>query len=221
MPAFVDTHPSGSILGAGNLYLAPLTTSRTPISYVVTNTAVVALNATTMLLTASPGFTIRKGVVLNFNGVEVITTNSVALTSTATAVGITPAPASITILPATTINPAEILGLQTMGRPRKMNTVDIRSLKSGLGVEKRPVSIEFAFPMAGFVHQTDVAYRDIIGPASMTGNEVYAIFEAADNIRYKGPALIMDTDDPVEVDEIIKFSSTLMFQGIPIRETIV
>ena len=218
---FVDNHPSGSILGAGSLYLAPLTTSRTPVTYTVTNTTAAIVGATTLQLTSTIPFTLRKGIVLTFGVVAVTVTASAPLTTTASAVTVLPLTAAVAAAAtATTINAAELIGLQKMGRPRKMTTVDIRSLKSGLGVEKRPTSIEFAFPISGWVSSTDDCYANIIRPASETGNEVYAIFEGADNQRYKGPALIMDVDDPVEVDKIITYSATLMFQGIPIREAI-
>jgi hypothetical protein len=219
---FTDAHPSGSILGAGNLFLAALTTSRTPTTFTITNTAAAVIGAATLQLSSNVAVTLRKNVVLTFGAVSVTVTAATPLTTVAAAVPVIPLLASLgAAATATTINPAELLGLQKMGRPRKMTTVDIRSLKSGLGMEKRPTSIEFAFPISGWVSSYDDCYSNIVRPASETGNEVYAIFEGADNQRYKGPALIMDVDDPVEVDKIITYSATLMFQGIPTRETIV
>lgn len=202
----------------------------------LTTTAAVVANATTISVTAVAAFLLPLGARITFAGVTVETTAAVTVGTTATNVAIRPAPGAIasaaqstntiaikaspgailTAVASTAFLPTlTLLGVQSVSRPNKSNLISIRSLKSGLGNEQRPTMVDFSMQVSGWVHQRDQAYRRILEPASQQALEVWAEHYSASGRFIRGAAFIADVSNEEKNDDVIKYSGTIGFQGIP------
>lgn len=221
--AFVDNHPSGSILATkARMYFAPLpANSRTPVTHTFTTGAAV-VGATTITLTSTAAASVVKGATLKTSaGLTVVADEAKAfVANAATPLAVKPVEAAIaSAATLTTINERLLRGVQNIGRPAKTNLISIRSMESGLGNEQRPVMIDFNMPVDGWIYQGDEVFGSL-SAAAFSGDEVYVILESPDNERQKGPAIVSNLDRPIKIDDVMKFTVDVIFQGIPIRETI-
>lgn len=223
MSTFVDNHPSGSILATrARVLIAPLPpNSRVPIVRTLSLGAA-TLGATSVAITSTTAATLTAGTVLNgAAGARIVLAADVTLVAaTASTVAVEPLTAAVLAsAPFTTIGAQALKGIQQIGRPGSTNLISIRSMDSGLGNEQRPTMIDFNQPISGWVHQTDTTFA-ILRQAFNLGQEVFAITETPDNERRTGPAIISNLDRPVNIDDVIKFSFDLIYQGIPAVEAI-
>jgi hypothetical protein len=202
----------------------------------LTTTAAVTANATSISVTAVSAYILPAGARATFGSVTVETTAATLIGTTATVVpiraasgGIANAAVSVNTLairPAavavatTTASTAflpllSLLGIQSADAPNKTSLISIRSFQSGLGNEQRPVMVDFSMQMQGWVHQRDQAYLNVIEPAATQSLEVYAEYYSPRGTVRRGAAFIADSGINEKNDDVLKYTFTLGFQGIP------
>jgi hypothetical protein len=203
----------------------------------LTTTAAAAINATSISVTAVSAYTLPAGAQVTFGAVTVETTLATLIGTTATPLAIRPAPGAIANSTASvntlTIRPATVaiasatastpflpllllLGIQSADSPNKTNLISIRSFQSGLGNEQRPVMVDFSMQLQGWVHQRDQAYLNVIEPAAIQSLEVYAEYYSPRGTVRRGAAMVADSGITEKNDDVLKYTFTLGFQGIPV-----
>lgn len=213
-PAGVITNTAAATSGATTLQLsvpaaiAPYTLEvGTPLTFgavVATVSATTIVNATA---TAVPVAAISGAIALNATAVPVVRVDCTALSA-----AITSGTASTAIAPL-----AEILGIQSISRPNKTNLISIRSMKSGLGNEQRPTMIDFSVSIQGWIHQQDSALTQVLEPAFFAGGEIYAELYSPRGRARRGTAVIGDLANDEKLDDVLKYSMTLAYQGVPVE----
>lgn len=206
----------------------------------LTAAAAVTAGASTVSLTATASVVLPEGAEIKFGSTILTVAAQTTVGTTATTVPIRPAPAAVAtatasvntvaikkataaIATATASTPfiptLSLLGIESIDQPDKSNLISIRSQKSGLGNEQRPVMIDFGLQVSGWSHQRDQAYKRIVKPAGRAGTEVYAEYYSRSGDVRKGPAFIADLSKTEKNDDVVRYSLTVGFQGIPEEST--
>ena len=108
-----------------------------------------------------------------------------------------------------------MLGVQNMDYNKNTNLISIRSQKSGLFNEQRPVMVSAEFSVSGWLHQRDRCFRNVIQPAANTGNEIYAVVNLSSGQQVEGVFGVSNLTIPIQLDQVMQCNFTLFSQGFP------
>lgn len=231
-----DLHPSGSILavncGIKCVLLPP--NGRTPTTYTLTIGTEPTVGATSLAIsgivpapTALTPLIIEDGTRISFGtaGYSVVAKNDVANvpyqiytagTTTTLKVEATNAnndPAANAT--GTTLGLLDLLGVQGMDQNNSTSLISIRSQKSGLGNEQRATMVSYEISVSGWLHQRDLAMKNVIQVANNESREIYAEVYYNDGRTLKGACGVSNLTFANQLDDVMKANFTLFFQGIP------
>jgi hypothetical protein len=220
-----------AIVGDGQASLGTTT-------FTITNTALAALNATTMQLSTPVAKFYPAGTILYFTGaLRAVTAVDVTIGTSATPVTVQPLAAAIastlTATAGTTVfvqaltspitanststtnNLIELLGIEDLSEQGKSNLVSTRSMKSGLGNEQRVAMVDTTIPVAGFFNVTSLAHALFVRPAFRTSGEIYAEVYYPDGEQLSGAWIVNNLNRMAKLGDVIKYSFDLTAQLLP------